>query len=110
MQNLNKIRCKFYICGDFNINHLSYYTSNNVKCFTDSITSLGCENVIKKNLIELQPTVQHLLTTYTHNTQNHITTGILVDDISDHLPKFIVIEMKKIKEPEKYSKKKYEQH
>ena len=62
LHNLNKTRCKFYICGDFNINQLTYYTSSNVKCFTDSIMSLGCENVIK-NLLELQPTMQHLLTT-----------------------------------------------
>ena len=35
---------------------------------------------------------------YINNTQNHITAGILIDDISDYLPIIIVIETKNIKE------------
>ena len=97
LHNLNKTRCKFYICGDFNINQLTYYTSSNVKCFIDSIMSLGCENVIKKPTRITTHSATLIDHIYTNNSQNHITAGILIDDISDHLPTFILIETKSIK-------------
>ena len=97
LHNLNKTRCKFYICGDFNINQLTYYTLSNVKCFTDSIMSLGCENVIKKPTRITTHSATLIDHIYTNNSQNHITAGILIDDISDHLPTFILIETKNIK-------------
>ena len=97
LHNLNKTRCKFYICGDFNINQLTYYTSSNVKCFTDSIMSLGCENVIKKPTRITTHSATLIDHIYTNNSQNHITAGILIDDISDHLPTFVLIATKNIK-------------
>ena len=94
LHNFNKTRCKFYICRDFNINQLSYYTSSNVKCFTDSIMSLGCENMIKKPTRITTHSATLIDHIYTINTQNHITAGILKNDISDHLPIFVLIETK----------------
>ena len=111
MRNLNKTRCKFYICGNFNINQLSYYTSSYAKCFTDSIMSLGCENVIKKPIRITTNSATLIDHIYTNNKKNHITARILIDDISDHLPIFILIETKNIKvKSQKNTKKKYEQH
>ena len=73
--------------------------------------SLGCKNVIKKPTRMTTHSATLIDHIYTNNSQNHITAGILIDDISDHLPTFILIETKNIKkELKKYLKKKYEQH
>ena len=68
-----------------------------MKCFTDSIMSLGCENVIKKPTRITTHSATLIDHIFTNNSQNHITAGILIDDISDHLPTFILIETKNIK-------------
>ena len=59
---------------------------------------LGCENVMKKPTRITTHSATLIDDICTNNTQNHITAGILIHYISDHLPIFILIETKNIKE------------
>ena len=88
-KNLNKKYKEVILTGDFNYNLLNYENDNNVMYFMNSLTSLSFVPVITKPTRISDHSATLLDNIYLLNPQN-FTSGIIINDISDHLPIFIV--------------------
>ena len=80
------------MCGDFNIDLLKHETNNNTKHFLDTMHSLGLYPLIDK------PTrIRDGLTTlidniFTNELRFNLTSDIMFNDSSDHLPNLALCE------------------
>jgi len=106
LHELNDKKYIYVVCGDFHIDLMHY---SKVKCATDYVDmlhSLSCKLLVDKpTRIPKRSTtlIDHI---YTNDVKSSIVSGIIIDDISDHLPIF-AISGKAL--PQKvYSKKKLE--
>ena len=104
MHELNDEKYTYFVCGDFNINLMHY---SKVKCVTDyvdNLHTLSCKLLIDK----LTRITKHSATLidhiYTNDVKFSIVSGIIIDDLSDHLPIFAI--SKKISPQKVYSKRK----
>ena len=85
-------RKNIILCGDFNINLLNYNFHSGTKEFVDELFSYGLYPVINKpsRITEDSAT---LIDNFFVNTHDCIVkSGLLINDISDHLPIFIKLE------------------
>jgi exonuclease III len=86
VNNENK---KCYIMGDFNIDLLQYDTHNGVRNFMDTLQSQSFYSTINKPTRITADTATVIDNILTNDFNNH-HAGVLVTDISDHLPVFLV--------------------
>ena len=80
-----------YLCGDFNIDLLKYETHDQTRHFTDMLFSLGLFPLINRPT-RITNTSETLIDNIFTNFISSVNySGILISDISDHLPVFTII-------------------
>lgn len=80
-----------YMCGDYNIDILRINKSAPIRFFYNSIMSYSCRLVIDKPTRITSGSATIIDHIYTNDFENTITPGILITDVSDHLPTFVKI-------------------
>ena len=100
----------FFLVGDFNINLINYETHTGTKHFIDTLFSYGIHPLIAKpTRITLNSCtlIDNIFTNFTDESNS----GIVINDISDHLPIFSVFPLglyhRIIKTPNRYKRLTY---
>ena len=75
-----------FVCGDFNIDLLKHETHNNTKQFLDTMYSLGLYPLIDKPTRIIDNTNTLIDNIFTKELRFNVTSDIMFNDISDHLP------------------------
>lgn len=93
MDYLEDLGChdSIYVCGDFNINLLNCDRNTEVKNFVDMMFSVGLHPLINKptRINKMGASlIDNIWCNKLPNDENFLS-GIIVDDISDHLPIFM---------------------
>ena len=83
-----------FVCGDFNIDLLKFDNHSNTKRFLDTMYSLGLYPLIDKPIRITDISATLIDNIFTNELRHHLTSGILINDISDHLPIFAICEYK----------------
>jgi hypothetical protein len=85
----NQIRNKsVYLCGDFNFDLLKHNVHANTSLFIDQLYSYGLYPVIKRPTRITSHSATLIDNIFTSELKAQIESGILIDDLSDHLPIF----------------------
>ena len=82
-----------YLCGDFNIDLLQHDTNNITNNFIDHLYSFGLHPLITRPTritSHSKPLIDNIFTTNLSN----IHSGLIINDLSDHLPIFLIFEYK----------------
>ena len=94
IETINKLfstlskRKLLYICGDFNINLLNLEIHNDTKVFIETLYSLGMYPLIDRPSRIAYGSATLIDNIFTNDMQQDHMSGLLIDDISDHLPVF----------------------
>ena len=72
--------------GDFNIDLLKHETHNNTKQFLDTMNSLGHYLLTDKPTRITDSSTKLIDNIFTNELRFNLTSGIMFNDISDHLP------------------------
>jgi len=91
---LSNSKLPFLICGDININLLQQDTVVSVSNYVKTYNLYNClELITKPNRITTTSStlIDHI---YTNLPATKLTSGILINDLSDHLPFFVTIKSK----------------
>ena len=98
-------RKSMFICGDFNIDLMKYETHNGTKRFLDCMYGLGLYPLIDRPSRITTHSCTLIDNIFTNQINYSIRSGLLMNDITDHLPIFALcnyeIENKK-SDPVKY--------
>ena len=86
IENLNKQKLIYYLCGDFNIDLLQSDTKTVIKNYSDMLFSLGCLPLIKYPTRIAHSSATLIDHFYSNSITQKTTSHILTEDISDHLP------------------------
>ena len=82
-----------FLCGDFNIDLLKYNNNNNnnkgTQHFVDMLFSLGIYPLIDKPSRITDSSATLIDNIFTNELNSNITSGLLINDTSDHLPVFV---------------------
>ena len=101
-------RKSMFICGDFNIDLMKYETHNGTKRFLDCMYGLGLHPLIDRPSRITTHSCTLIYNIFTNQINYSIRSGLLINDITDHLPIFALcnyeIENKK-DDPVKYVRK-----
>jgi len=81
-----------YICGDFNIDLIKYNSHEPSKQFTDSLFSLGLIPLITMPTRITNTSETLVDNIFTNNLSTEHYNGILLADVSDHLPIFTMLQ------------------
>ena len=81
-----------FVCGDFNIDLLKHETHNNTKQFLDTMYSLGLYPLIDKPTRITDSSTTLIDNIFTNELRFNLTSGIMFNDTSDHLPIFALCE------------------
>ena len=86
--NLNDVKSikTIFMCGDFNINLLKHETHNTTKQFLDKMHSLGLYPLIDKPTRVTDSSTALIDNIFTNELRFNLTSGIMFNDITDHLP------------------------
>ena len=85
-----------YICGDFNIDLLKHESNNGTNNFLNILYSSGLYPLIVKPTRITTHSYTLIDNIFTNNLCNENESGILINDISDHLPIFSMIRNKSV--------------
>ena len=85
VSNPNK---SMFLCGDFNLDLLTYNNNLPTKRFIDMMFSLGMFPLISKPSRITDVSATLIDNIFTNELTYTITSGLLINDISDHLPVF----------------------
>ena len=79
-----------FVCGDFNIGLLKHEHHSNTKHFLDVMYNLRLYHSIDKptRITDISATLIDNIST--NELRHHLTSGILLNGISDHLPIFAI--------------------
>ena len=80
------------MCGDFNIDLLKHGTHNNTKQFLDTMHSVGLYPLIVKPTRITDSSTTLIDNIFANELRFNLTSGIMFNDISDHLPIFALCE------------------
>ena len=89
---LSCIKGSIYICGDFNIDLLSYNVNNNTKNFVDQMFSMSIFPLINKPTRITNQCHSIIDNIYTNSIKEDIISGVIIADISDHFPIFSILQ------------------
>ena len=89
---LSSIKGAIYICGDFNIDLLSYNVNNNKKKNFDKMFSMSLFPLINKPTHITNQCHSIIDSIYTNSINEDITSGVIIADISDHFPIFSILQ------------------
>lgn len=81
-------RKSLFICGDFNIDLLNPTKLNSINDFLDTMYSLSLYPTITKPSRITSHSATIIDNIFTNNMENLVTSGLLICDLSDHLPVF----------------------
>ena len=95
-----------YLCGEFNINLLNYKTHNDTNEFYEVLTTQGYYSLITHPTRITTKSATLIDNIFTNVLDNGIHSGLIVSDISDHLPVFSVSDSKSYKTQRKVVVKK----
>ena len=82
-----------YLCGDFNIDLLQHDTNNITNNFIDHLYSFGLHPLITRPTRITSHSKTLIDNIFTTNLSN-IHSGLIINDLSDHLPIFLIFEYK----------------
>ena len=82
----------YYICGDVNIDMLNPHKKKTVDDFYETMFSMSLLPLITKPTRVTSHSATVIDNIFTNNFESHIVSGLLVNDISDHLPIFVIFE------------------
>ena len=80
------------MCGDFNIDLLKHGTHKNTKQFLDTTHSVGLYPLIDKPSRITDSSTTLIYNIFANELRFNLTSGIIFNDISDHLPMFALCE------------------
>jgi len=100
--NITKYKT-LYICGDFNIDLIKYNSHEPSRNFTDSLFSLGLIPLITMPTRITNTSETLIDNIFTNNLSTEHSSGILIADVSDHLPIFTLLN--EIRVPKKSGKR-----
>ena len=86
----NKPKTSMFICGDFNIDLLKYEEHVGSAKFIDTMYSNGLYPLIDKPSRITQQSATLIDNIFTNDMNHDIICGLLINDISDHLPVFSI--------------------
>ena len=78
--------------GDFIIDLLKHDTHNTTKQFLDTMYSLGLYPLIDKPTRNTHNSTKLINNIFTNELRFYLTSGVMFNDISDHLPIFALCE------------------
>ena len=81
-----------FVCGDLNIDLLKHESHNSTRNFLDMMYSLGLYPLIDKATRITDTSATLIDNIFTNELHHNLTSGILFNDISDHLPIFALCE------------------
>ena len=81
-----------FVCGDLNIDSLKHESHNSTRNFLDMMYSLGLYPLIDKPTRITDTSATLIDNIFTNDLHHNLTSGILFNDISDHLPIFALCE------------------
>ena len=79
-----------FLCGDFNIDILKNNSNRGIKYFLDTMYAIGLYPLIDRPTRISNQSFSLVDTTFTNVTNYNITSGILTNDITDHLLVFAI--------------------
>ena len=77
-----------FLCGDFNIDILKHNSNRGIKYFLDTMYAIGLYPLIDRPTRISNQSFSLIDNIFTDVTNYNITSGILINDITDHLPVF----------------------
>ena len=90
-QDVLNPRQSIFLCGDFNINLLKYEEHPPTRTFIDLMSSYGLKPIVNKPTRITKHTQTLIDNIFTNEIIRPIEAGILINDISDHLPIYAII-------------------
>ena len=87
------------VLGDFNVDYGRYATYSAVKMFADTISSLGCEQLISWPT-RISPSKQSILDhIYVNNSmmKNVVSPAVITHSLSDHFPTIVHLKIQNYK-------------
>ena len=82
----SKYNGSLFVCGDFNIDLLKNYEHVGSTKFIDAMYSIGLYPLVDKPSRITQYSATLIDNIFTNELTNQIISGLLINDISDHLP------------------------
>ena len=83
------MRKTVFLCGDFNIDILKHKVDQGTKSFLDTMYSIGLYPLVDRPTRISNHSFSLIDNIFTNVTNHNVTSGILVSDITDHLPIFV---------------------
>jgi len=88
---LSDKRLPYIICGDININLLQHTSSSSVQEYIETYESYNCQQKITRPTKVTATTASLIDHFYTTFDLEKVISGIRINDLSDHLPIFMLI-------------------
>lgn len=83
------------ICGDFNVNFLKANNHKATREFIEELFSINLYPLITKPSRITERSATLIDNIYTNILDNNLISGLLLNDISDHLPIFMIYDVRK---------------
>ena len=83
------MRKTVFLCGDFNIDILKHKVNQGTKSFLDTKYSIGLYPLVDRPTRISNHSFSLIDNIFTNVTNHKVASGILVSDITDHLPIFV---------------------
>ena len=90
----NKRNKTIYVCGDFNVDLLQYDKHRDTNNFVDQLYSLGLHPLITRPTRITNHSNTLIDNIYTTDVTSCIQSGLIINDMTDHLPIFQITEYK----------------
>jgi len=88
---LSDKRLPHIICGDININLLQHTSSSSVHKYIETYKSYNCQQIITRPTRVTATSASLIYHFYTTFDLEKVIPGILINDLSDHLPIFLLV-------------------
>ena len=98
LHNLNDNKVTYHICGDFNLYFLQHESSQQVKNSTNLMLAYNCTQLITRPTRVTDPSATLLDHVYSNNIKMPVHPGIILSDLCDHLPTFVMIKFTCLKQ------------
>ena len=96
----NKRNKTIYVCGDFNVDLLQYDKHRDTNNFIDQLYSLELHPLITRPTRITSHSNTIIDNIYATNVTSCIQSGLIINDMTDHLPIFQITEEEEEKEEE----------
>ena len=86
-----------FLCGDMNVDILKYGSDTNTTHYVGTMFSLGLYPLIDKPPRITAYSATLINNIFTNELDSTISSGLLINDISDHLPIFAICKFKDVR-------------